>query len=133
MLGAQLLAQPAVRPVLRPASSQPQARGGVVWRIPGLDRPFLRYSASQSRVANCIGLMKGDGWEGLADLQKSLAMLRVNGRSQYRLYPREYFEVLDRLRRLWEEHGHAPDFFEKHYQPMAREGTAPLLKSGGGE
>jgi hypothetical protein len=64
-------------------------------------------------------------------LQKSLAMLRINGRSQYRLYPREYFEVLDRLRRLWEEHGKEPAFFEKHYPPKAREWTAPLLRSAG--
>ena len=95
----------------------------------GTDWPFLRYSASQYRVANCIGVMKGDAWTGLETLEKNLVMLRYNGRGQYRLYPKEYFDVLSRLEQLWKEHGRKPDFFETHYQPKAREWTARLLPS----
>ncbi len=90
----------------------------------GADWPFLRYSASQYRVANCIGVMKGDAWEGVTPLQKDLAMLRVNGRNQYRRYPVEYYEVLQLLQNLWEKHGHTPDFFENHYLPAVHEWTA---------
>jgi hypothetical protein len=31
--------------------------------------------------------MNGDAWEGLTPLQNDMVMLRVNGRSQYPLYP----------------------------------------------
>jgi hypothetical protein len=68
--------------------------------------------------------MKGDAWQGMTPLEKDLAMLRVNGRNQYRRYPVEYFEGLQLLQDLWEKHGHTPDFFENHYLPTVREWTA---------
>ncbi|MCS7239596.1 MAG: hypothetical protein NZ899_15215 [Thermoguttaceae bacterium] len=97
--------------------------GELVYGV-GADWPFLRYSVSQYRLANCIGAMKGDAWEGLTPLQKHLAMLRVNGRNPYRLYPREYFQVLEQLRELWQKHGHKPNFFEEYYLPSVHKWTA---------
>lgn len=83
----------------------------------GADWPFLRYSASQYRVANCIGVMKGDAWEGVPDVEKNLTMLLHNGRGQYRRYPVEYFAVLNELDQLWKKHGGEPGFYEKHHVP----------------
>jgi len=74
----------------------------------GPDWPFIQYSASQYRKANNIGVMKGDAWEGVTDLEKVLTMLLHNGRGQYRKYPREYFQVLQQLEELWKQHGDAP-------------------------
>ena len=38
--------------------------GELVYGV-GVDWPFIQYSASQYRKANCIGVMKGDAWEGM--------------------------------------------------------------------
>ena len=92
----------------------------------GTDWPFLQYSASQYRKANCIGVMKGDAWESVSDRNKALTMLRHNGRGQYRKFPREYFEVLKELEKLWKEKGSSPDFYEKHYLPTFENVTSQI-------
>ena len=96
----------------------------------GIDWPFIQYSASQYRKANCIGVMKGDAWEGVSDLAKALTMLRHNGRGQYRKYPSEYFQVLQQLEKLWQEKGDEPEFYEKHYLPKLKELTTLIDENG---
>ena len=87
----------------------------------GADWPFIQYSASQYRKANCIGVMKGDAWEGVSDLEKAMTMLLHNGRGQYRKFPAEYFKALQELEQLWQEKGQSPDFYEDHYLPKVKE------------
>ncbi|MCJ7823150.1 MAG: hypothetical protein MUQ26_08775, partial [Armatimonadetes bacterium] len=107
----------------------------------GRDWAYPKYIAAQYRLSNCIGVMKYDKWDGLTPLQRDLMMLRHNGRAcllpvewegmtdEGRLgYLREtYLPILDELRRLWEEKGSEPDFYEKHYLPRAIELTRGLL------
>lgn len=78
---------------------------------------YPRWMVSQFRKANCIGVMKGDAWQGLTELQKDLLMLSYNGRNQYRRYPEEYYRVLTELQRLWRTHGAEPGFYERYYRP----------------
>ena len=103
-----------VRPELRPASVEPDSQGGQVLRFPDFD---LRRS--------------GAAWEGVTPLEKALLMLRLNGRHQYRVYPRPYFDVLTRLEQLWKEHGAKPGFVEERYLPEVKKWVTPLLESTG--
>lgn len=93
----------------------------------GTDWAYPRYMGAQYRKANCIGVMKSDSWEGLTDAQKSLVMLRYNGRGQYRKYPLEYYETLLSLQSLWREKGSDRHFYEKYYLPRFEELTKDLL------
>ena len=87
----------------------------------GTDWPFIRYSASQYRKANCIGAMKGDAWEGVSDHEKAMTMLLHNGRGQYRKFPAEYYRVLQKLEGHWQEHGNEPEFYERYFVPTVEE------------
>ena len=91
--------------------------GGELVHGEGTDWPFLWYSASQYRKANCISVMKGDAWIGPSSKEKALTMLALNARCQYRKYPAEYYAALRKLQGLWEEHSDSPVFYEKHYRP----------------
>ncbi len=94
----------------------------------GADWPLVRYMASQYHVANCIGVMVyGQAWQGLDRLQKELILLRYNGRCQYRKYPPQYYSILLQLKKLWQEKGAEPDFYEKYYLPKWEELTKGLL------
>jgi hypothetical protein len=107
----------------------------------GADWAYPRYVTSQHNLANCVGVMKFDRWEGLTPLQRDLMMLRHGGRGcllpldhegatdEGRLHQmREtYFPIIRALEKLWEEKGHEPDFFERHYRPRAIELTKALL------
>ena len=93
------LGEPAIRiPAIETYATATLA-GELVYGM-GTDWPFLQYSASQYRKANCIGVMKGDAWEGVSDLEKAMTMLQHNGRGQYRKFPVEYYRMLQKLEQL---------------------------------
>jgi hypothetical protein len=107
----------------------------------GEDWAYPRYVTSQHNLANCIGVMKFDRWEGLTPLQRDLMMLRHGGRGcllpvdhegatdeeRLRQMRDTYFPIVRALETLWEEKGDEPDFFERHYRPKAIELTKAWL------
>ncbi len=99
--------------------------GELVWGA-GRDWVYPRYIESQYHLSNNIGTMKMDGsWVGLERYEMELIMLKYNGRIGELPYTEEemgklkkyYFPVLDGLRKLWEEKGNSPEFYEKYYLP----------------
>jgi hypothetical protein len=102
-------------------------RGEWVLHEGGSRWPYPRYISSQYRKANCIGFQKGDRWKGLSQIQQDLINLYYNGRASHwpgidapDYFVDRYHPVLLELRRLWEEKGHLPRFYEDHYIPRLR-------------
>jgi hypothetical protein len=104
--------------------------------------PYPRYVTSQFRRANTIGMQKGDRWDVPQREQDALNLL-FNGRTwavdasvklDERAYMRDdYHPKLMILKKLWQEKGHFPDFYEKHYLPKAEELTGlKLPRQAGG-
>ena len=108
----------------------------------GIDWAYPKYITRQYRLANCIGMMKYDKWEGLTPIQRDMQMLRLNGRScllpvehegatdneRLEYLKKDYFPILAQLKALWEEKGSEPNFYEKYYLPKAIELTESYLK-----
>lgn len=107
----------------------------------GADWAYPNYITRQYRLANCIGVMKYDKWQGLTPLERDMLMLRFNGRTcllpvghegntdkeRLEYLKEQYFPILEELKKLWESKGHEPGFYENHYWPKAIELTAPFL------
>lgn len=114
------LGEPAIKiPAIETYATATYA-GELVYGL-GADWPLLKYVLSQYRTANCIGVMKGDAWEGLTDTERKVAFLKYNGRCQYRKYPAEYHKILEDLYALWNEKGQEHRFYEDHYLPRWKE------------
>jgi DNA-binding transcriptional ArsR family regulator len=107
----------------------------------GRDWPYPKYFTSQYRKANCVGVMLHDHWEWGSRVDKDIMMLHHNGRASapslpWKTGPNEgvfgewverYIAVAEELRKLWQEKGDDPDFYEKHYLPKVRELTDDQL------
>ncbi len=95
----------------------------------GIDWPYPRYVTSQYRVANCIGITKGDRWTvPLKDQYRVFLTYNMRawldyGRDKVDPYQDTFLPMLQTLRKLWEERGSQPDFYENYYLPKARELT----------
>jgi hypothetical protein len=107
----------------------------------GRDWVYPKYITSQYGLANCVGVMKHDSWDGLTVRQRDLMMLRHGGRAcllpvawegptdEARMsdMAENYFRILEELKKLWEEKGSDPGFFEKYYLPRVTELSEPLI------
>jgi len=107
----------------------------------GRDWPYPKYFTSQYRKANCVGVMLHDHWKWGSRVDKDIMMLHHNGRASapslpWKTGPNEsvfgewverYIAVAEELRKLWQEKGDDPDFYEKYYLPKVRELTDDQL------
>jgi len=106
----------------------------------GKDWVYPRYFISQYRKANVVGAMLHDHWQYGTRVDKDLMMLRHNGRATapglpwkegpdsgvFGEWAKRYLPVVRELKRLWEEKGGEPDFFEAYYLPRVLELTKDL-------
>jgi len=106
--------------------------------------PIASMTWAQYNVANCVGIPKGDEWfyfnsEGkrtkIPQGAQDLLMLEFNGRPRITLHDDEwkanFVSVLRKLKKVWEENGDKPNFYEKYYAPAAREYIRPYLQKYG--
>jgi len=108
--------------------------GELVWGF-GPDWIYPRYIPSQFRTGSCVGVLLHDKWEGVTAIEGDLLALLHNARGsspwvwwtaseeqgRFGEWKREYFPVLMELKKLWEQKGGEPDFYEEHYLPRAKE------------
>ena len=107
----------------------------------GRDWPYPKYFTTQYRKANTVGAMLHDHWDWGNRIDKDLMMLGYNGRASapglpwkegpgeagFAEWVQRYLPVAGELKRLWQEKGGEPDFYERHYLPRWRELTAGQL------
>ncbi len=101
--------------------------------VVGTNPALVNVTSTQYNVSNSIGDFKGDSWwyelpdgtkEKISQDDFAILGLEWNMRS----YPKTesvltetFHPIMDKLEALWREKGDEPDFYEKYYQPMARE------------
>jgi hypothetical protein len=119
-------------------------RGEYVLYTGGKDWQYPKYITSQYRKANCIGILKGDRWKNVSQIEQQLIHLRYNGRARaaggmpsgaWTLgqptgedFIDVYYPIWMELKQLWRRKGHLPEFYEEHYKPKVQELTQPVLE-----
>jgi Chitobiase/beta-hexosaminidase C-terminal domain len=100
----------------------------------GPNWPYPRYVVSQFRKANCIGDIKGDGWEDIGDTPAAdLINIVYNGRphAQNPWFESKVLPVLTKLHSLWLTYGEKEFFYDRYYLPEAQELTGYAVGRAG--
>lgn len=99
----------------------------------GPDWPWVRYVLKMHRLANAVGALKADAWKATefddaTDKYRAALLWNARGGSDHYQgndgqYLAEYLPQEDRLKNLWQRHGHEPFFYDRRWLPAARKAT----------
>lgn len=93
----------------------------------GEDWQYPRYTSSQFRKANALGITKGNNWQDkkgeIMGERRGLVDLVYNGRDHVGFEWPKYNKALSQLHALWKEKGDKPFFYDRYYLPKAQELT----------
>lgn len=108
----------------------------------GLMPANLKMTVAQRNLANCMGIVKGDGWYYLNENGErvtvpqevqNLMALEMNARARITthddIFKMQYVPALNMLKALWQQYGDDPDFYDKYFAPAVRAYNRPLLSA----